>query len=117
MEHECLQIGSGLFEVQGLQMRRQKHFVLRYLDQRSRSYIDQPMYLRAIVLDKGEDWVFFQLPDFEQVFRFKQSTRELKEGSLCRMRLDRICCIRHEVFGKLESLTPNDQTEFFDLDS
>ena len=117
LEHECLQIGSGLFEVQGLQMRRQKHFVLRYLDQRSQSYIDQPMYLRAIVLDKGEDWVFFQLPDFEQVFRFKQSTRDLKEGSLCRMRLDRICCIRHEVFGRLESLTPNDQTEFFDLDS
>ena len=117
LEDECLQIGSGLFEVQGLQMRRHKHFILRYLDQRSDAYIDQPMYLRAIVLDKGMDWVTFQLPDFEQVFRFKQSTKDLKEGSLCRMKLDRICCVRHELFGRLESLPQNHKTEFFDLDS
>ena len=98
-------------------MRRHKHFILRYLDQRADAYIDQPMYLRAIVLDKGMDWVTFQLSDFEQVFRFKQSTKDLKEGSLCRMRLDRICCVRHELFGRLESLPQNHKTEFFDLDS
>lgn len=116
LEEEHLHIASGLFEVQGLQMRRQRHFILRYLDQEFQKFIDQPMYLRALVLDKGDDWVTFQLVDFEQVFRFKQPTRDLKEGSICRMRLDRVCTVRREIYGRLEGSSKNDQTEFFDLD-
>lgn len=116
LEDEYLHMASSLFEVQGLQIRRNRHFILRYLDQEFQRYLDQPMYLRALVLDKGEDWVAFQLIDFEQVFRFKQATRDLKEGSICRMRLDRICTIRNEVYGKVESLPQGHQTEFFGLD-
>ncbi len=97
-----LRIQGHLFEVNGVQQKRQLYWLLRYFQQELDDSKDSCFRTPAMVLGQGEDWVLFHLDEFEKSYRWAQNPSGLKPSDPCECVIRSVDLIAREMTGVLE---------------
>lgn len=91
-------IQSHLFEVGGIQSKREFYYLLRFMEQESKEQ-GTDFETEVTVLDVGEDWISFHLDEYERILRFKQDPSDFEPGMSAVLRVREIDLVERELKG------------------
>ena len=98
LAQEYFNIQNHLFEVGGIQSKREFYYLLRFMAQEAEKQ-GSDFETEVTVLEVGEDWLSVHLDEYERVLRFKQDPEGFIPGMEALLRVREIDLEAREVRG------------------
>ena len=98
LSQEYFNIQNHLFEVGGIQSKREFYYLLRFMAQEAEKQgVD--FQTEVTILDVGEDWLSVHLDEYERILRFKQDPEGFTPGMSAILRVREIDLNAREIHG------------------
>jgi exoribonuclease-2 len=101
LESGKFEISSSLYDYNGIQDRRKRHWLLKYFRQEIQKSSDGHFQTPAIVLEAHEDRVVLYLTDYCEVFRWNIHGEDLKQGDHATVYISHIDLVELESSGRV----------------
>ncbi len=104
LDQHFMLLSGHLQEINSLQDKRKKHWLMRYINQEIEKQSGKPLISPATLLEVFEEDVLYYLEDFGMIFKGRRNHENMKNGDRIFMKITGVRLMDREIIGEF-SLT------------
>jgi len=107
LDQHFMLFSGHLQEINSLQDKRKKHWLMRYINQEIDKQNGKPLFCPATLLEVFEEDVLYYLEDFGMIFKGRRNHENMKNGDRIYMKITGVRLMDREIIGEF-SLAKNE---------